>query len=444
MERGFFMMVMIDNYLSAKIITIIKDLPSICARRVKRMIYIVGQKHGMKRSLLLFFIGGLSGLFYCSCKNSPGNSMIHPKNGDDNVSTDSAATWALLSFAKADGVNPILEPGNRSFIDPILHKKVLWEEKDVFNPAVAVKDNKVYLLYRAQDKIGLPDGTSRIGLAESTDGIHFTRHAGPVLYPANDAFKKYEWQGGCEDPRIVEDDKGIYFMTYTAFDGKLARLMIAVSPDLAHWEKKGPAFAKAYNGKYIDIWSKSGAIVSTYRDGKIIATRINGKYWMYWGDQFIWAATSDDLVNWAPVEMAAGEKPGIALRNEAATVPDLKIVIPTREKKFDSDLVESGPPAMLTDKGILLIYNSRNMPIGDSSLPAGAYTASQVLLDKKDPVKILQRLDNYFMKPDKSYEISGQVNQVCFLEGLAQFRGKYFLYYGTADSKIAVAVRPGK
>src|ERR1700722_4119253 len=154
MERGFFMIVMIDSYLSAKIITIIKNLRSIRARRVKRMIYIVGQKHGMKPSLLLFFIGGLLGLFYISCKNSPDSSTIHPKSGDDNASTDSAATWALLSFVKADSVNPILEPGNRSFIDPILHKKVLWEEKDVFNPAIAVKDNKVYLLYRAQDKIG--------------------------------------------------------------------------------------------------------------------------------------------------------------------------------------------------------------------------------------------------------------------------------------------------
>ncbi len=118
-----------------------------------------------------------------------------------------------------------------------------------------------------------------------------------------------------------------------------------------------------------------------------------------------------------------------------------KIVIPTRDKKFDSDLVEPGPPAMLTDKGILLIYNSRNIPsIGDTSLVEGTYAGGQVLLDKNDPTKIIDRLDNYFIKPDKPYEITGQVNQVCFLEGLVHFKGKWFLYYGTADSKIAVAV----
>src|SRR5690348_1817003 len=75
--------------------------------------------------------------------------------------------WAILEFEKADSVNPILTPGTGEFMDPIRMQKVAWEEKDVFNPAIVVKDNKVYMLYRAQDKIGLPGGTSRIGLAES-------------------------------------------------------------------------------------------------------------------------------------------------------------------------------------------------------------------------------------------------------------------------------------
>ena len=48
-------------------------------------------------------------------------------------------------------------------------------------------------------------------------------------------------------------------------------------------------------------------------------------------------------------------------------------------------------------------------------------------------------MDHSFMKPDKAYEMNGQVNNVCFLEGLARFKNKWFLYYGTADSKIAVA-----
>ena len=95
-----------------------------------------------------------------------------------------------------------------------------------------MRDGKVYLIYRAEDTIGKYAGTSRIGLAESSDGLHFTRHPAPVLYPDNDAQKKYEWEGGCEDPRVVEDSNGVYYMTYTAFDGKTARMLIASSSDL--------------------------------------------------------------------------------------------------------------------------------------------------------------------------------------------------------------------
>jgi beta-1,2-mannosidase len=355
------------------------------------------------------------------------------------------STWDLLPFVKIDSVNPVLVPGNGSFTDPILNQAVLWEQKSVFNPAVVVKDGKIIMLYRAQDETGLPDGTSRIGLAQSSDGYNFTRNEAPVLYPDNDAEKIYEWEGGCEDPRVVENGSGSYFMTYTAYDGTDARLMVASSTDLAHWTKHGPAFASAYNGKYLNQWTKSGSIVSTYQNGNIIATKINGTYWMYWGDQYIWAATSVDLLNWTPVEMGPDEVPPLGLSGVALNMPDLKIVVPTRLLKFDSDLCESGPPAIITDSGILLIYNGRNiLPIGDPSLPDGTYAAGQVLLDKKNPTTILRRMDTYFLKPDQPYELIGQTDNVCFVEGLANFNNKWFLYYGTADSKIAVAVHAGQ
>jgi predicted GH43/DUF377 family glycosyl hydrolase len=219
--------------------------------------------------------------------------------------------------------------------------------------------------------------------------------------------------------------------------------MVASSKDLKQWTKHGHAFAKAQNGKYVDKWSKSGSIVSKYEDnGRIIATKINGKYWMYWGDVNITAATSDDLINWTPILYKQGEKPEIELRRNSGEIADVKIVFGPRKGKFDSDLVEPGPPAMLTDKGIVLIYNSRNIPaIGDTGLAEGTYAVAQVLLDKTDPIKVLDRMDTYFMKPEKDYETTGQVNHVCFVEGLARFQNKWFLYYGTADSKIAVAVK---
>jgi predicted GH43/DUF377 family glycosyl hydrolase len=230
-------------------------------------------------------------------------------------------------------------------------------------------------------------------------------------------------------------------MTYTAYDGDKARLMVASSPDLRHWKKWGRAFEDAANQKYADGWSKSGSIVSKYVNGTPVAQKINGVYWMYWGDQNIWAATSDDLVHWKPVLYKEGETRATDLRGVAKELPEVKTVFGPRAKRWDSDLVECGPPALLTDNGILLLYNSRNVPsIGDTTLAEGTYTAGQILLDKADPTKVISRSETYFMKPDKPYEINGQVAHVCFIEGLVHYKDKWFLYYGTADSKIAVAV----
>lgn len=351
-------------------------------------------------------------------------------------------SWQIGHFVKADSVNPVLKPDSLPVFNcPLRGSQVAWQAKDVFNPAAIVKNDTVFLLFRAEDLVGKYAGTSRIGIAWSVDGLHFTRHPVPVLYPDNDAQKKMEWEGGCEDPRIVKREDGTYIMTYTAYDGDKARLLVASSPDLYHWTKHGHVFAKAYDGKYVNKWSKSGSIVSTYKDGNIVAAKVNGKYWMYWGDVNILAATSDDLINWTPVLYANGEKPQIPLRRNAGETAEVKIVFGPRPKKFDSDLVESGPAAMLTDKGIVLIYNSRNVTAeGDSTLPEGTYAAAQILTDKNDPMKVIDRSEHYFITPDKSYEVTGQVNNVCFVEGLVNYKGKWFLYYGTADSKIAVAV----
>jgi beta-1,2-mannosidase len=348
-------------------------------------------------------------------------------------------SWMLAPFQKIDTANPILTPGMLKFRDPILNKQVAWEEKYVFNPAAVVRNGKVYLLYRAEDTVQKYAGVSRIGLAESDDGIHFTRRSDPVLYPKNDEFKKYEWEGGCEDPRIVEDAGGTYYMTYTAYDGTTARLFIATSKDLVNWKKHGSVFAKAENGKFINYWSKSGAIVARRHGGKIIASKVNGKYWMYWGESNIYLAYSDNLIDWIPVpETDPSKKQFDSLRNYEA----FKIAFGPRKGKFDSQLVEPGPPALITNDGIVFIYNSRNSPVnGDTSLPEGTYSAGQILADKNDPFRILDRSEESFFRPDKPYEMTGQVNNVCFLEGLVFFKNRWWLYYGTADSQIAVAVK---
>lgn len=358
-------------------------------------------------------------------------------NETEAPKTEKVKSWQLGPFEKVDSVNPILVPGTHSFNDPIHGKSVGWEAKFVYNPAAVVKDGKIYMIYRAEDSVGGTNGTSRLGLAYSDDGYKFTRLPSPVLYPDNDSLKVYEWEGGCEDPRIAEDENGRYILTYTAYDGKTARLFVATSTDLKNWVKHGSAFKHVRNGSFMKNWSKAGSIVTRQAGEKFIATKINGKYWMYWGESNIYAATSDDLINWYPVEE---EDPAKQKYDSMRKYQAFKTVFGPRDGKFDSYLVEPGPQAILTDNGILFIYNSRNHPKkGDTSLAPGTYAAGQVLIDKNDPLKVIERTPKWFLAPDREFEIKGYINNVCFLEGLVYFKNKWFLYYGTADAKIAVS-----
>ncbi|RRB06715.1 glycoside hydrolase family 130 protein [Larkinella rosea] len=337
--------------------------------------------------------------------------------------------WMIGEFSKQNAANPVLNAKNTTtFNCPVRGESVRWEEKDVFNPAVVVRNGKICLIYRAEDTVGKHAGTSRLGLATSTDGIHFKRLPKPVFYPDNDAMKTYEWEGGCEDPRIVESPNRVYVMTYTSYDGDKARLCVATSKNLVNWQKQGLAFDDL---KYRNGWSKSGSIVCKRVGSRIVAQKINGKYWMYWGDQpQLYCASSPDLIHWTPVETADGK---------------LFAAAEYRKGKHDFRLLEPGPPALLTRNGIVLLYNGMNNgKDGDPDLPDGTYAAGQLLFDASDPTKLLDRSETYFMKPDQPYEIVGQVNNVCFIEGMVPYKGKWFLYYGTADSKIAVATAPAK
>jgi predicted GH43/DUF377 family glycosyl hydrolase len=356
--------------------------------------------------------------------------------GNQQKGTPGHATWELVPFEKVDHVNPVLEAGTSTFLCPVLQQEVKWDEKDVFNPAAVVKDNKVWMIFRAEDKIGKYAGTSRLGIAISDDGLHFTKQPAPIFYPDNDSMKVYEWEGGVEDPRIVESPDGLYVMTYTAYDGNLARLCLATSKDLQKWKKHGLVFK---GKRYDSLWSKSGAIVARRKNEKIVAEKIHDKYWMYWGDTNLYMAISDDLIHWEPV-------PGrryYSWTNFDVNSFSLDTALVPRPGKFDSRLVESGPYALITDEGILLLYNGMNLDEGgDPNLPKGAYCSGQALFHPEDPTQLIARTESYFLKPDKPYEINGQVNQVCFIEGMVPFNGKWYLYYGTADSKIAVATGP--
>ncbi|MGA6980301.1 MAG: glycoside hydrolase family 130 protein [Candidatus Sulfotelmatobacter sp.] len=305
----------------------------------------------------------------------------------------------LLALASQNSASWPFGPWQRLSETPIISRQGDgWESAGTFNPAVMVRGGKIIMLYRAQDM----HGTSRLGYAESTDGIHFTQRSEPVLSPETD----YEKDGGVEDPRLVQFGD-TYYLTYTGYNKKDAQLCLATSKDLIHWERKG-VILPAYKGKWNVGWTKSGAIVPE---------KIAGKYWMYFlgtardhGDQ-IGLASSEDLIHWTDV----------------ADAP----VLPVRAGKFDSRVAEPGPAPIVTPKGIFLIYNG-----ADDKL---VYRTGIAMFDRNTPAALISRTDDPIFAPEESWEKVGQVPNVVFVEGMVRQGDRYLFYYGGADANVGVA-----
>ena len=377
-----------------------------------------------------FFLILLYSLF-CFISMSANDLQVKEGNGGDGMQ-NILPEWALGGFGRPAGANPVIRPITRTkFYCPMQKQVVNWEESDTFNPAAVVKGDNIYVIYRAEDNSGTGIGkrTSRLGLAESPDGITMCRRQVPVMYPDEDYMKKYEWPGGCEDPRVAVTEDGLYVMTYTSWNREKARLCVATSRDLITWKKHGPAFEDAYEGRFLNIHCKAGSIVTEIKNNKQVISKIGNVYFMYWGEHRIWAATSENLTDWKPILDENGE---------------LRTVIAPRRGYFDSALTECGPPAIKTNKGILLLYNGKNQNHDDRRdrrFTAGTYSAGQVLMDLDDPLKVIERLDVPFFRPMEDFEKSGQyVDGTVFIEGLVYFKRKWYLYYGCADSQVSVAI----
>jgi predicted GH43/DUF377 family glycosyl hydrolase len=344
-----------------------------------------------------------------------------------------SAPWQIGPFVRPADGEPVIQPDRgAAFTDPIMQKVVHWEYSHAFNPAAIAWNNKLYVLFRAEGQHGDEIGgyTSRVGLAESADGRSFKVLPHPVLYPAPGRWKKDEWPGGCEDPRVVQSQDGTFVLTFTMWNRKVARLGVATSKNLTHWTHHGPVFREAYRGRFANLWGKSGAIVTRKAGQQIIAAKIHGRYWMYWHtDRQILLAHSEDLLNWVPVLDNHGKPQLVLPKNKAG--------------HFDSSLTEPGPPALLTENGIVLFYNgmSDGHMTGSLKIPARQYSAGQALFDADNPAKLLHRPARPFFWPEEPWEKTGQYKAgTTFVEGLAWFNDRWFLFYGGADTVVGMAV----
>jgi predicted GH43/DUF377 family glycosyl hydrolase len=310
--------------------------------------------------------------------------------------------------------NPILVP------DP----KHRYYSKKVYNSAVIFNDGIYHLFFRG---VG-DDWISRILQATSHDGVNFKILERPVIYP------EHSWEEkGCEDPRITYINNR-YWLSYTAFDGITARSALASSTNLVNWQKHSLIFPHLTHPRREQLpseWHKSAAI---------FPEKCGGKYLLFFGDNHIWSARSDDLINW-----------------QTNPTP----VLNPRKGFFDSAYIEMGPTPIKTDKGWLILYHGVDKFTQDRTYRLGA-----ALVSIDNPKKVIWRCSKPILEPREDYESTGlvdilpggfealskisndyieelakkhQLPRTVFCCGAMKVNEAIKIYYGACDTRICLA-----
>lgn len=303
--------------------------------------------------------------------------------------------------------NPILTPNRDHY----------WESFATFNMSPVRVGKKVYGMYRAlsaYDHMLEQKQISIVGIAESKDGKNFTNRR-PFIIP------KEEWDMyGCEDPRVTFFE-GKFYIFYTAlskypFGPEGIKVAVAVSKDLKKVDSRH--FVTPFNAKAMTLFperidGKIVVIFSAHTDSpnpKMVIARLDHI-------EELWSKTF-----WENWERSIDEHTINPKRNE-----------------FDH--TEVGATPIKTKHGWLLVYSHiqnyfRNESNQNQSVVFGI---EALLLDLKDPQKIVGRTRGPILVPEESYELAGYIQNVIFPSGALVEKGKLIIYYGAADTTVCSA-----
>lgn len=330
---------------------------------------------------------------------------IYYSGADTSVCGAELALAALLKEMKKVGSHIVLL--NRSEKNPIItpDPNHSWEAKATFNPGAILLRGKTHILYRAMSH----DNTSTIGYASSKDGIHIDERLPEPAYVPREPFEQKQNPGGnsgCEDPRLVNVGNKIY-MFYTAYDG--VRPPVGAMTNISVRD----FIQKRWN------WTMPKIITSSSIDDKDVAMfpkKVKGKYVFLHRpySQDVWIDFRNDLL-FQKGEWLMGEK-----------------LFGPREEGWDTEKVGIAGPPIETKRGWLLLYHG-------VSKVSMKYRVGAIVLDLKDPRKILARSHDPIFEPQTKYEKEGQVRNVVFPCGHAIRKGIVYIYYGGADTVIGVA-----
>ncbi len=305
---------------------------------------------------------------------------------------------ATLSRVKE---NPILSP------DP----NHLWEHDGAFNGCVVFAEGKYHMVYRAYSaqtqQNGVQTQVSSIGYAQSDDGIHFSEHK-QIIIPTED------WEiYGCEDPRITYMD-GKFYIIYTAlsvypFAAYGIKLAVAITTDFQNFEKHP---VTTFNSKAMGLFpekinGKMAALLTMHTDlpPAKIALAVFDKPEDLWSQQY-----------WTQWYENANEH----------------IIHLLRDAR---DQVELGAPPLKTEHGWLVIYSYIRNYMSNEKI----FGIEAVLLNLNDPRKVIGRTALPILTPEEPYELEGIVPQVVFPSGALIKDDLLYVYYGAADTRVALA-----
>ena len=236
---------------------------------------------------------------------------------------------------------------------------------------------------------------SHLRVARSIDGVHFAVEAQPALAPA-DAYESF----GIEDPRITQIG-ATYYINYVAVAPVGVTTALASTRDFLSFTRHGVIFHPEN------------------KDVVIFPEQIGGRYWALhrphsplFQKNDMWLAESPDLLCWGRHRHLMGLRPGA----------------------WDETRIGAGAVPFRVDAGWLEIYHGANRD--------NRYCLGAVLLDARQPERILARSSQPIFTPDAPYEQAGFFGQVVFSCGLLCEDDTLKIYYGAADTTTAYAEMP--
>lgn len=303
---------------------------------------------------------------------------------------------------------------HRSSVNPILAAKdIPYSANLIFNAGVIKLGEKYRMVFR--NDYGYENGRfagTNLGVAESDDGIHWTARPEPMVH--------------AEDVRDGEISR-IYDPRLTKIDDDL---FICFAVDTKHGIRGGI-------GRIIGDFEAIDTISLSTPDNRnmvLFPEKIDGMYvrlerpftvYSRGRDRFdIWISRSPDLKFWGESELLLG----------------------VEDVPFANDKIGPAAPPIKTEKGWLTLFHSvdRDESRGKNGWEATwkkRYCAGVMLLDLKNPSKIIGISKEPLIAPEADYEVCEGFRQNVIFPGgiIAEPDGKVKIYYGAADTVECLA-----